>query len=134
MKKEFFTRADRWLIGVLLAVSLAGIPAAAAWARAQADPGRFRIDSPSVTQFTSAGGRQHLRLRGPLGVTMAEIRNGRARVVSSPCPNQLCVRRGWTDGSGRPLVCAPNRVLITPPGDSGRSGSGGGETVDAVSR
>ena len=58
---------------------------------------------------------------GPLGVTEIEIRDGRARVVSSPCPNGTCVRSGW---SGT-LCCLPNRVICTA-----GNGEGG---VDAIS-
>ena len=58
---------------------------------------------------------------GPLGVTEIEIRDGRARVVSSPCPNGTCVRSGWSDM----LCCLPNRIIAT-------TGKTGGD-VNAVS-
>lgn len=57
---------------------------------------------------------------GPLGTTEIEIRDGRARVVSSPCPNGTCMKAGWSDV----LCCLPNRVIAT-------TGRNGGE-VNAV--
>ena len=44
---------------------------------------------------------------GPLGETVIEIRDGRARVLSSPCPNGICMKSGWSDT----LCCLPNRVI-----------------------
>ena len=49
------------------------------------------------------------RVQGALGVTTFEIKDGRVRIVDSPCPNKLCVQQGWHT----PLVCLPNNVLIT---------------------
>ena len=58
---------------------------------------------------------------GPLGITEIEINNGKARVVSSPCPNGTCIKSGWSDT----LCCLPNRVIAT-------AGKAGGE-VNAIS-
>ena len=43
---------------------------------------------------------------GPLGTTEIEIEDGRARVLSSPCRNKLCIQSGWSDT----LCCLPNRI------------------------
>lgn len=52
-----------------------------------------------------------LRVPGPLGETVIEIRAGRVRVASDPSPRQLCVRQGWLH-SGESAVCLPNRVSL----------------------
>ena len=59
---------------------------------------------------------------GPLGITEIEIKDGRARVVSSPCRNGLCMQSGWSST----LCCLPNRIIAT----TRLNGEGG---VDAVS-
>ena len=46
---------------------------------------------------------------GPLGTTVIEIRDGKARVISSPCRNGICMEAGWSST----LCCLPNRVLLT---------------------
>ncbi len=53
---------------------------------------------------------------GPLGETVIEIRDGKARVVSSPCPNGICIKAGWSDT----LCCLPNRVIAvsSPEGEA----------------
>lgn len=49
------------------------------------------------------------KVGGPLGITTFEIKDGRVRIIDSPCPNKTCVTQGWHS----PLVCLPNHVIIT---------------------
>ncbi len=44
---------------------------------------------------------------GPLGTTVIEIKDGRARIVSSPCPNGTCMKAGWSST----LCCLPNKII-----------------------
>lgn len=53
---------------------------------------------------------------GPLGITRLEVRGGRLRVLSSPCPRQACRHGGWIGEAGRLLVCLPNDVVVRLPG------------------
>ena len=48
-------------------------------------------------------------VQGELGETTFEIKNGKVRIIDSPCPNKTCVHQGWHS----PLVCLPNNVIIT---------------------
>ena len=54
-----------------------------------------------------------IAVQGPLGVTRIEIRGGSARVISSPCPDKICVRMGWLSRVGEYAACLPNRVVMT---------------------
>ena len=58
---------------------------------------------------------------GPLGTTVIEIRDGKARVISSPCRNGICMEAGWSST----LCCLPNRIIATV--------SGTEEDIDAIS-
>ncbi len=49
------------------------------------------------------------KVAGPLGITSFEIKDGKVRIIDSPCPNKNCVHQGWHS----PLVCLPNKVIIT---------------------
>lgn len=49
------------------------------------------------------------KVGGPLGITTFEIKDGRVRIIDSPCPNKTCINQGWHS----PLVCLPNNVIIT---------------------
>jgi hypothetical protein len=55
-------------------------------------------------------------IAGPLGLTRLEVRGGRVRVLSSPCPRQSCRHGGWIGSAGEVLVCLPNEVLVRLPG------------------
>ncbi|MBR1537419.1 MAG: NusG domain II-containing protein [Treponema sp.] len=48
------------------------------------------------------------KIAGELGETVFEIKNGKIRIIDSPCPNKICVHQGWDS----PLVCLPNNVII----------------------
>ncbi|MCR5187718.1 MAG: NusG domain II-containing protein [Treponema sp.] len=49
------------------------------------------------------------QVEGALGLTTFEIKNKAVRIIDSPCPNKTCVHQRWAN----PLVCLPNRVIIT---------------------
>ncbi len=67
------------------------------------------------------------RVEGDLGTTVFEIKDGRVRIVDSPCPNKTCIHMGWSS----PLVCLPNQVVV----EIVRSGNGGEKgDFDGLSR
>ena len=41
-----------------------------------------------------------------------EVKNGKIRVLSSDCPNKICVKRGFISKKGESIICAPNKVMI----------------------
>ena len=53
-----------------------------------------------------------IAVRGPLGDTVVEIHGGQARVLSSPCAEQICVRSGAIARPGQWVACLPNRVIL----------------------
>jgi hypothetical protein len=75
-----------------------------------------------------AGTVRTLEVPGPLGVTLVELGPAGARVKSSPCANQLCVRQGWVRRVGGVVACVPNRVVVTVLGQMDS------DAPDAVSR
>lgn len=68
-----------------------------------------------------------VEVMGRLGKTVVEIKGGRARIRSSPCPNKLCMHMGELGAAGGCVVCAPNQVVL-------RLRSAPVDGVDAVSR
>lgn len=66
-------------------------------------------------------------VKGPFGATRIEVKGGRVRVLSSPCPRQACRHGGWIGAAGEMLVCLPNEVVIRLPGR--RAGA-----IDSVTR
>jgi hypothetical protein len=51
-------------------------------------------------------------ISGPIGETMVEIVAGRARVLASPCRDQICVLAGWLEQTGQWSACLPNRIFV----------------------
>jgi hypothetical protein len=105
------TRADRMLVAVLAAVALLAFPATRLLA------GTTTGEDVVVTGPVDG-------LRGPIEV---ELKGGAVRVVSSPCPDHLCVRQGLVSGPGAALVCVPGGVSV-------RLGGGDPRALDAVVR
>lgn len=55
-----------------------------------------------------------------------EVKNGRVRVASSDCKQQLCVRHGWIERPKEALLCLPNHVTVELAGEDAE--------YDAISR
>ena len=64
---------------------------------------------------------------GALGPFEVAWSGGAAHMVSSTCPDELCVKQGAIRMAGQSIVCIPNQVSILLEGDA----PGG---VDAVTR
>lgn len=56
-------------------------------------------------------------VQGPLGSSQVEIREGKVRMIFSPCPNHTCRKAGWISSQGQVICCLPNKVLIRISGD-----------------
>ena len=85
--------------------------------------------APTVLRIHSAGGEvielpldqdRRVEVSGPLGATLIEVANGRARVLDSPCTARLCIRTGWLSRNGAVTACLPNQVLLEIAGEERR--------------
>jgi len=47
------------------------------------------------------------------GINMIDLDRGRIRMGNADCRSKMCVRQGWTSGGIVPIVCLPNRVVIS---------------------
>lgn len=59
-----------------------------------------------------------LEVRGSLGLTEIEIRDGKIRVMAAPCRDKICMKQGWISRSGESLICLPNRVMVYLSGEA----------------
>ena len=59
----------------------------------------------TVESSVSAGGIS--------GLNVIEAERGRIRMLKADCPDGICKRQGWISGGVMPIVCLPNRVVIT---------------------
>jgi hypothetical protein len=108
------TKADKWLIGGLLAAAAGGIglnlallsPAGAQEAQVYKE-GRL-----VQTIRLRPGYHEELRLGGAERYNLIVADNGRVRVAEADCPDQVCVRTGWVQAAPQQIVCLPYRVVI----------------------
>lgn len=86
---------------------------------------RVLVDSGDKTIFVADLNKdQQVELPGPLGMTLLRIADGSAQIVSSPCPQKICIGMGKAQHSGDLLACVPNRIVIRIEGDRGKQERG----------
>jgi hypothetical protein len=123
------TYADRIvlyvLVGAAVALLLNGI------GRGEGTAVRI-VGADGFEQVVPIGDVCEVDVPGPLGTTVIEVAGGEARVLSSPCPHQLCVKAGAVRRPGTAVVCVPNEVVVTIVGD-GTDGDSDA-AMDAVTR
>lgn len=74
---------------------------------------RVLVERDSRTIFTADLQRdQQVELKGPLGTTVLRIEAGSARIISSPCPQKICIGLGRASHAGDLIACVPNRLVI----------------------
>lgn len=58
-------------------------------------------------------GEKTITVTGPVGKSIIEIRDGRAHMLWSDCPDKICMNMGWISRPGQVVVCMPNKVVIS---------------------
>ena len=71
---------------------------------------------------------RRVELDGPLGITVLQIENGAARIISSPCAQKICIGMGEACHTGDLIACVPNQLVISIEGE------GDGQEYDFISR
>ena len=127
MKKKSGFRLLPLDILIILLAAGCGIFLTVRSARAQRGA-RICVNANGVQYEYSASADGAYTVQGELGPTTFEIKDGRVRITDSPCPNKTCVAQGWHS----PLVCLPNKVIITVEGEGGKDTAKGVE-FDAIS-
>lgn len=57
-------------------------------------------------------------VKGTNGDVHIHVKDGSIAVAESNCPHQDCVRTGYVNQTGKPIICAYNGVSITIEGNS----------------
>ena len=118
MEKSTFimiTKGDKILTGIVLTINLLSIPFVFALQKAGID---VIVETENkLTGNYSLKKDQLLSVKGPLGVTKIEIKDGRARITESPCLHKVCVKMGWIRNAGKIAVCVPNQVVVRITGE-----------------
>jgi hypothetical protein len=105
------TSADRILI--LLVVCALPFLYISLW-NGSGDAGYLQIQAGTDEPLTEELSPDRiLHIHGPLGDSVIEVSDGRARFLSSPCRGQVCVRSGWLQAAGEIAACLPNRISMS---------------------
>jgi hypothetical protein len=72
----------------------------------------FFIEAPDRNWTYPINAETRVELEGAIGVSVAEIRGGTIRMISSPCANQTCVAAGSINKTGQWIACLPNQVFM----------------------
>lgn len=115
------TRADVAFVAVTLAVA-AGVAVwqwAPAWG-APSDASDEAAAGPYAVIQNTEGFYEALPLSQDASVTVAssrgtnvvEVADGRVRVSSSDCANQVCVEAGWDSAEGQTITCLPHQLVV----------------------
>lgn len=103
-------KTDWILIPLILIISLLPLFSS------QEDSSVVVIRAGGKTYRYSVNQNQQAAIPGPLGDTVVEIKEGKVRILSSPCPNHTCMR-GSISRYPESLVCLPNDVIVQIEGE-----------------
>lgn len=109
------------VIAVIVAIGAVGGVSLYAYADTT-DPTQVSIQSDDGEFLYPLGETRELDVEGPIGHTHVEIEGNRARVMSSPCRDQICVAAGWLENTGDWAACLPNRVFVRVEGGERNDG------------
>ena len=113
-----FNRFDKSLI-VFLVLFNAGLLYYFGTGFNQGDWVVIEVDAKRVARFPLT--TDHVaHVQGPLGTTEVEIKNGRARIVRSPCKLKVCIKSGYIQYADRLSACLPNKVVVRIEGETQR--------------
>lgn len=99
------------ILAVCLSLAVAGGVAVEIYGRDSA-PARVMIQSADSTSIYPLDTQRIVEVGGPIGVTRVRIAEESAAVLSSPCPDKLCIKSGTLTHKGDWSACMPNKVFV----------------------
>lgn len=114
MKNIGLTFLDKWLIGILLLVSITGIICSVILFPTQANTiAEIRVDSKLVKSITLRKGyNEEIRIGGDREYAVIEVRDGQVRIRQDDSPRQIGVQTGWISKPPQQVVNLPYRIVI----------------------
>jgi hypothetical protein len=108
------TKADKFLIGILLVLSFVGVILSIFI---------FPLATDQVAEVTlngkliktiplKEGYQQEFRVGTEEEYNIIKVENGHIWVEEANCPDQVCVRTGWISHIPQQIVCLPYRMVI----------------------
>ena len=112
-------KGDIFLIGILLLVAVISIIVVATRRVKTNLYAKIYVQANVVEVIDlSKNEEKDLIISGLNGNVHIHAHNGAIAIVESNCPHQDCVRMGYVNESGRPIICAYNAVYVVIDGES----------------
>lgn len=114
MKNIGITAADKWLMGVLLLLSLTGIGLSIVLFPSQGNTAaEIRVDNKLIKTITLRKGyNEEIRIGGQTEYAIIEVQDGRVRIRQDDSPRQIGVQTGWISKPPQQVVNLPYRIVI----------------------
>ncbi len=109
MKRERLRLFD--LAALLLSLLVIGVLSASAYGTRGGDP-KVVIEAAGTQWIYPLKADRQVQVQGPLGEERIQIANREVFVLSSPCPNKLCILQGKISRPGQWIACLPNKVFV----------------------
>lgn len=110
------TKADKWLIVVLVILALSGIGLNIYYISGESSQARsvvITVDGQMIKTFPLRQGYTgEFRIDSYSGFNVIEYKDGRVRMKEADCPDQICVQSGWISIPPQQIVCLPYRVVV----------------------
>jgi hypothetical protein len=78
-------------------------------------------------QYYPLNTSQIIPIQGAIGLSLIEIKQGKARFIQSPCHNQYCIFHNWLKTTGDSTACLPNKISISLQGHIDYDAFAGGQ-------
>jgi len=105
-------------VSVLLSILVIGVFSAFAYRGGAGDELFVHIQSPHDHWIYPLAEDIELEVPGLLGPMQVVIENGSVRVISSPCPEKICILTGAISRPGNWIACLPSGIFLRIEGKS----------------
>ncbi|MDL2280766.1 NusG domain II-containing protein [Selenomonadales bacterium OttesenSCG-928-I06] len=133
IKKTAVTKADIWLISILIIASLTGIFFSIKTLKNTSEKYcQISVDSKVIKTITLREGYtekitietenkdnnlKNIFFKNPdtknlKSYNIIEIKNGTVEMIKADCPDQICVKSGLISIPSQQIVCLPNKVIV----------------------
>jgi len=114
MKNMRLTLGDKWLIGMLLLLSLTGVILSIILFPAQVNTvAEIRVDNKLFKTVTLRPGyNEEFRIGGQTEYAIIQVQDGKIRIRQDDSPRQIGVQTGWISKPPQQVVNLPYRIVI----------------------
>jgi len=114
VKNVRLTIGDKWLIGILLVLSITGISFSFILFPVQGNViAEISVDSKRIKTIPLRKGyHEEIRIGGEMEYAVIEVQDEKIRIRQDDSPRQIGVQTGWISSPPQQIVNLPYRIVI----------------------